>query len=64
MISNLNDLHKLNEGESVAALKALQAKAVANENLFEELMLATKTCTLGQITNALFSVGGKYRRSM
>ncbi|MFT5903176.1 MAG: methylmalonyl-CoA mutase, partial [Flammeovirgaceae bacterium] len=38
--------------------------ALKNENLFETLMEATKICTLGQITNALFEVGGQYRRNM
>ncbi|MCC7030065.1 MAG: methylmalonyl-CoA mutase, partial [Chitinophagaceae bacterium] len=45
-------------------LKELQQKAIRNENLFEGLMEAVKYCSLGQITNALFEVGGQYRRSM
>lgn len=45
-------------------LKRLQHKAVKNENLFEELMETVKYCSLGQITHALFEVGGQYRRSM
>ena len=45
-------------------IEKLQLSAVNNENLFEELMEATKTCTLGQITQALFEVGGQYRRNM
>ena len=63
-IINLNALHKLNEDLSPKALTEIQAASVANQNLFKELMEVTKTCTLGQITNALFAVGGKYRRSM
>jgi methylmalonyl-CoA mutase len=45
-------------------LKALQNAAVNNENLFEQLMEVTKICSLGQITSALFEVGGQYRRNM
>ncbi len=45
-------------------VKQLQMKAIANENLFDELMEAVKVCTLGEITEALFSVGGQYRRNM
>jgi methylmalonyl-CoA mutase len=45
-------------------LKRLQQKAIRNENLFEELMETVKYCSLGQITKALFEVGGQYRRSM
>lgn len=45
-------------------LKSLQNKAVNNENIFEELMEAAKYCSLGQITEALFQVGGQYRRNM
>ena len=42
----------------------LQEAAVQNENLFDKLMEATKVCSLGQITEALFKVGGQYRRNM
>jgi methylmalonyl-CoA mutase len=45
-------------------LKAVQEAAVKNENIFELLMEACKKCSLGQITNALFEVGGQYRRNM
>ncbi len=45
-------------------LKALQKAAIANENIFEQLMEAGKYCSLGQITSALFEVGGQYRRNM
>jgi methylmalonyl-CoA mutase len=38
--------------------------AIGNHNVFAELMEATKVCSLGQITNALYEVGGEYRRSM
>ncbi len=63
-ISNLKQLHDLHEDNARKALSSLQKKALTNENVFEELMEATKVCTLGQITNALFDVGGRYRRSM
>ena len=45
-------------------LKKLQEAAIQNDNLFENLMEATKICSLGQITEALFKVGGQYRRNM
>ncbi len=45
-------------------LAILQEAAVQNENLFDKLMEATKFCSLGQITEALFKVGGQYRRNM
>ena len=45
-------------------LNQLQAAAVKNENLFAELMETVKYCSLGQITNALYAVGGQYRRNM
>ncbi len=45
-------------------LRSLQRKAVENQNTFEELMETAKYCTLGQITNALYEVGGQYRRNM
>ena len=63
-ISMLGELHKQNAGKSDALLKSLQMAAVKNENMFVELMEATKYCSLGQITNALFEVGGQYRRNM
>ncbi len=63
-IANLNALHELNANETPKVLTEIQQASVANNNLFKELMKVTKTCTLGQITNALFAVGGKYRRSM
>jgi len=45
-------------------LKDLQEKAVNNQNIFETLMEVCKKCSLGQITAALFEVGGQYRRNM
>ncbi|MBS1499351.1 MAG: hypothetical protein JST41_09340, partial [Bacteroidetes bacterium] len=46
------------------AIKDLQHAAVKNENMFEVLMEATKYCSLGQLTAAMFEVGGQYRRNM
>ena len=57
-------LQKKNADRSEKLLRELQEKAIANENLFEELMEVTKYCSLGQITNSLFNVGGQYRRNM
>jgi len=63
-IANLQAFWKRNEDRSAAALAALKAVAVANGNLFEALMETVKCCSLGQITHALYEVGGQYRRSM
>ncbi|WP_242203758.1 methylmalonyl-CoA mutase family protein [Aestuariivivens insulae] len=61
-IKTLENLHMFNNTE--ALLKDLQTKAIHNENIFEALMEVCKVCSLGQITNALFEVGGQYRRNM
>jgi methylmalonyl-CoA mutase len=63
-ITMLQNLHARNEGTAEQRLKQLQQVAIANGNLFEELMETVKFCSLGQITNALFEVGGQYRRNM
>ncbi|WP_144959192.1 methylmalonyl-CoA mutase family protein [Gillisia sp. Hel_I_86] len=63
-ISTLKNLHKAFEKESAEALELIQEAAIKNENLFEVLMDATKVCSLGQITTAMFEVGGQYRRNM
>ena len=63
-IDTLEALHKAGEKKMPAQLKALQAKAIKNENVFDELMAAVKICSLGQITQALYEVGGQYRRNM
>jgi methylmalonyl-CoA mutase len=57
-------MHKANLKEVTKQLKLLQEKSLANENIFEQLMEAAKVCTIGQITGALFQVGGQYRRNM
>ena len=48
----------------VEQIEILQEAVIQNENLFDKLMEATKVCSLGQITEALFKVGGQYRRNM
>ncbi|WP_449389132.1 methylmalonyl-CoA mutase family protein [Chryseobacterium lineare] len=63
-IETLHNFQKSNEDKSEAALKTLQHAAINQQNLFEVMMDAVKYCSLGQITNALFEVGGKYRRNM
>lgn len=63
-IKTLQAFHRRHEAKTAAMLKRLQLAAVNNENLFEELMETVKYCSLGQITNALYAVGGQYRRNM
>jgi len=63
-ISMLENLHKTWISESYTSLMHLREQALHGGNLFESLMEATKYCSLGQITNALFEVGGQYRRNM
>ncbi len=63
-IAMLNELHKVKEEDAISALQKTQNAAIHNENIFEQLMEASKICSLGQITNALFEVGGQYRRNM
>jgi methylmalonyl-CoA mutase len=63
-IQNLEAFWKRNEGKSEEALTRLKEVAVRNGNLFAELMETVKYCSLGQITHALYQVGGQYRRSM
>ena len=63
-ISALQRLHQTHEEGGPQALKALQEAAIENKNLFDCLMTAVKFCSLGQITQALYEVGGQYRRNM
>jgi len=63
-IHNLRAFHERNTTRSAEMLRRLQQTAVTNGNLFEELMTTVKYCSLGEITNALYSVGGQYRRNM
>jgi len=60
----LEAFQKRNKETASELLKELQQKAVAGENIFESLMEVCKFCSLGQISNALYEVGGQYRRNM
>ena len=63
-IARLADFHSRHQKESPAALNHLKEVALRGGNLFEELLETVKHCSLGQITNALYEVGGQYRRNM
>ncbi|WP_307422907.1 methylmalonyl-CoA mutase family protein [Chryseobacterium sp. MDT2-18] len=63
-IQNLQNFQKSHADKSDEILRDLQTAAINQENLFEKMMEAVKYCSLGQITNALFEVGGMYRRNM
>jgi isobutyryl-CoA mutase len=63
-LKRLAEFQARNAGESPAMLKRLQQAVIENKNVFEVLMDAVRVCSLGQITHALFEVGGQYRRSM
>lgn len=63
-IKMLRSLHAVHQSDAPAQLQRVQEAAVNNQNIFEALMEACKVCSLGQITSALFEVGGQYRRNM
>ncbi len=63
-LTRLADFHARHTAEAPGQLQRLQQAVIANKNVFEVLMDAVRCCSLGQITNALFEVGGQYRRSM
>jgi len=63
-IQTRDELHATFKEVSKQQLRELQQLAIANGNIFDKLMEVTKTCSLGQITNSLYEVGGKYRRNM
>ncbi len=63
-LERLGDFHARHATEAPVMLKKLQATVIENGNVFEVLMQAVRKCSLGQITNALFEVGGQYRRNM
>lgn len=63
-IDTLNKLHATYQPQQVATLEKLKQASLQNQNLFNELMEAAKVCSLGQISNALYQVGGQYRRNM
>ncbi|MDO8774191.1 MAG: methylmalonyl-CoA mutase family protein, partial [Burkholderiaceae bacterium] len=63
-LNRLADFHQRHADVAPQALAALQQAAINDENVFAKLMEAARVCSLGQITTALFEVGGQYRRSM
>jgi methylmalonyl-CoA mutase len=63
-IDNLEAFHERNRNEADEALERLKKVARQNGNLFEELMETVKVASLGQISQALYEVGGQYRRNM
>jgi methylmalonyl-CoA mutase len=63
-LQRLNDFHARHAAEAPVQLQRLQQAVIGNENVFAVLMDAVRVCSLGQITSALFEVGGQYRRSM
>ena len=63
-ITMLENLHKTNAEKSLVMIENLKRAATKNSNIFESLMEAAKYCSIGQITDALFEVGGQYRRNM
>ncbi|MFD2365214.1 fused isobutyryl-CoA mutase/GTPase IcmF [Pseudoduganella sp. GCM10020061] len=63
-LTRLADFHARNAGKAPQMLADLQQAVIDNQNVFEKLMDAVRVCSLGQITTALFEVGGQYRRNM
>lgn len=63
-IESIDHLKAFHAEKGTEMLERLQKAAINNENIFDELMETVKYCSLGQITNALFEVGGEYRRNM
>ena len=63
-LQRLADFHQQHQSQSAAVLATLQQAVINDDNVFELLMDAVRVCSLGQITDALFAVGGQYRRSM
>jgi methylmalonyl-CoA mutase len=63
-ITMLKELHNSHKEKHDEFVKILQHSAIQNQNIFDELMEAVKYMSLGQITKALFEVGGQYRRNM
>jgi methylmalonyl-CoA mutase len=63
-LTRLESFHQDHAAESPEALERLRNAVIRDDNAFAELMDAVRTCSLGQVTDAFFEVGGKYRRSM
>jgi methylmalonyl-CoA mutase len=63
-LTTLALLKQLHADQEKAQVSALKLAAISNQNVFDQLMEAAKYCSLGQITRALYEVGGQYRRNM
>ena len=63
-IDAIQEFQKRNAGIATSVLRKLQVSAIKGDNIFEQLMEACKVCSLGQISKALYEVGGQYRRNM
>ena len=63
-LKRLEDFQNSHAKQAPKMLQRLQRAVIDNNNVFEVLMDAVRVCSLGQITNALFEVGGQYRRNM
>ncbi|KAB2891511.1 MAG: methylmalonyl-CoA mutase [Desulfobulbaceae bacterium] len=63
-LRRLARFHQLHRDESAAELRRLQKTALDGGNIFAQLMQTVRHCSLGQITGALYEVGGRYRRNM
>jgi methylmalonyl-CoA mutase len=63
-LKRLRDFQARHAAQSPAMLDRLRKAVINNDNVFAVLMDAVRVCSLGQITNALFEVGGQYRRNM
>jgi methylmalonyl-CoA mutase len=63
-IEMLGNLHSASADRTRSSIRGLQDAAIQNRNMFNELMEAVKCCSLGQLTQAMFEVGGQYRRNM
>jgi methylmalonyl-CoA mutase len=63
-IATVETVQEAQVQKSAAFLREMQAAAVQNQNIFDTLMEAGKVCSLGQMTESLFGVGGQYRRNM
>ena len=63
-VQAVRSFQQRNQSHSAVALQRLQAVATVGGNVFEELMNTVKVCSLGQISRALYDVGGQYRRNM
>jgi methylmalonyl-CoA mutase len=63
-IDRLEDFHARHRDAAQEALAKLRQAVTSNENVFAELMQAARVCSLGQITETFFEVGGQYRRNV